>query len=281
MPKKGGGGGGIAGSWSKDRPEGSTIAIKDTGLGLLDNWAWLESALSIAMSFPGTAVNRGWPKIPGRFSAAGRALIASPSDGMWIARDLDKFEYWEEASGAWVPLYCAMIGEIRTVAFDPSSPPLGWLECNGAAVSESTYADLFAVIGYGFGNPGGGNFNLPDMRGRIAVGLDKSGSPDADFDAVGDSGGAKTHTLAVGELPTHSHTVASSGAHTHKGAIQTAGSIITGGTQPATVKTRVINTAQYSADHTHAVDDSGETRGSAHENRMKYIVVGSIVYAGT
>ena len=48
------------------------------------------------------------------------------------------------------------------------SVPDGWLECNGAAVSRTTYADLFKVIGtkYGAGD-GSTTFNLPDMNGRV------------------------------------------------------------------------------------------------------------------
>ena len=50
-------------------------------------------------------------------------------------------------------------------------PILGWLICNGAAVSRTTYAALFAVIGttYGTGN-GSTTFNLPDLRGRAPIG---------------------------------------------------------------------------------------------------------------
>lgn len=46
------------------------------------------------------------------------------------------------------------------------TPPVGWLEENGAAVSRTTYANLFAIIGtrYGAGN-GSTTFNLPDSRG--------------------------------------------------------------------------------------------------------------------
>lgn len=80
-----------------------------------------------------------------------------------------------------------------------SATPAGWLDCDGAAVSETTYADLFAVIGYTWGNPGGGNFNLPDFRGRALIG-DGTG-PGFTARTVGDTGGAETHQLTAGELP--------------------------------------------------------------------------------
>ena len=54
-----------------------------------------------------------------------------------------------------------------------SSPPDGWLECDGAAVSRTDYADLFAAIGtlWGVGD-GSTTFNIPDLRGVVARGWD-------------------------------------------------------------------------------------------------------------
>ena len=58
--------------------------------------------------------------------------------------------------------------------------PSGYLECNGAAVSRSTYAVLFAVIGtaYGTGN-GSSTFNLPDLRGEFVRGFDNGRGVDS------------------------------------------------------------------------------------------------------
>lgn len=284
MTKKGGGGGGILGSWSKDRPPGATLAIKDTGQGILDNWLWLQTALAVGMSFPGDATSRGWPIIPGRYTEAGRDLIASPSDGMWIARgDVRRIEYYDEATGKWIDLECAALGELRMVAFDPSSPPEGWLECNGAAVSRTTYAALFAVVGTAYGaGDGSTTFNLPNMKGRVSVGLDRSGSPDADFDAIGDSGGEKEVTLVASELPTHDHNCASGGNHQHNLPESGSGAVQDEFYYHASAITDTAET-DYDAGtfHDHTVDDSGETRDNAHENRMKYLVVGAIIYAGT
>jgi len=64
-------------------------------------------------------------------------------------------------------------------------------------VSQATYAALFAVIGVTYGNPGGGNFSLPDLRGRIPVGL----GTHASVDVLGDSDAA---TLAD-RSPSHHH----------------------------------------------------------------------------
>ena len=57
-----------------------------------------------------------------------------------------------------------------------SVPSGGWLWCNGQAVSQTTYANLFAAIGTTFNNsPGAGNFNVPDMRGNAPFGRDNMG----------------------------------------------------------------------------------------------------------
>jgi microcystin-dependent protein len=52
-----------------------------------------------------------------------------------------------------------------------STAPTGWLLCNGAAVSRTTYSDLFAVISttYGTGN-GSTTFNVPDLQRRFPLG---------------------------------------------------------------------------------------------------------------
>ncbi|MGN7977446.1 DUF859 family phage minor structural protein [Microbacterium sp. 22195] len=89
------------------------------------------------------------------------------------------------------------------VAFAGATAPSGWLLCDGSAVSRTTYATLFAVIGtaYGAGN-GSSTFNVPDLRGRIPVGRD---STQTEFDALGETGGEKTHKLTPSEMPTHNH----------------------------------------------------------------------------
>lgn len=84
-----------------------------------------------------------------------------------------------------------------------STAPTGYLLEDGAAVSRTTYADLFAAIGttYGAGN-GSTTFNVPDSRGRTAVNLL---STDAQFATRGLKYGEKNHTLTYAEMPSHSH----------------------------------------------------------------------------
>lgn len=83
-----------------------------------------------------------------------------------------------------------------------TSAPPGYLLEDGSAVSRTTYADLFAVIGTTFGAGNGSTtFNLPDSRGRVAV----NKSTDTEFDVLGEKQGAKTHVLTIAQLPSHDH----------------------------------------------------------------------------
>ena len=78
---------------------------------------------------------------------------------------------------------------VRTGAIMPhgdSSAPVGFLNCDGTAVSRTTYASLFGVIGttYGSGD-GASTFNLPDLRDNVAVGKSSSKSIGSIFDERG------------------------------------------------------------------------------------------------
>tara|TARA_Y100001937_G_C7094750_1_gene319583 strand:- start:857 stop:1405 length:549 start_codon:yes stop_codon:yes gene_type:complete len=108
-------------------------------------------------------------------------------------------------------------GGIPTATIVPwttSSIPTGFLECNGAAVSRSTYAALFAIIGttYGTGD-GSSTFTLPDLQDKVAV--SKSNNK-----ALASTGGANTVTstgnvggstanasLTTAQLASHQHDV--------------------------------------------------------------------------
>lgn len=92
--------------------------------------------------------------------------------------------------------------------------PTGWLPCDGSTFSRIDYAALYSVIGTSYGNGNGSTTaNLPDLRGRIAVG--RGTSPDVD--ALGDSDGqalasrTPMHSHAVADhahaIPPHQHTV--------------------------------------------------------------------------
>ena len=109
--------------------------------------------------------------------------------------------------------------------FTSNQPPPGWLWCAGQAVSRTTYAPLFAAIGTAHGvGDGATTFAVPDLRGRTLAGLDDMGGTDAGrlslANTLGTTGGAETHTIAQGNLPSVNFTVSGSvnvsdPGHTH------------------------------------------------------------------
>jgi len=97
--------------------------------------------------------------------------------------------------------------------------PEGFLFCGGQAVSRTTFARLFAVIGTTFGTGDGSTtFNVPDLRGRVVAGRDNmggtaagrltnagTGNPGIDGTALGAVGGADRHALTLLQTPAHTH----------------------------------------------------------------------------
>lgn len=126
------------------------------------------------------------------------------------------------------------VGDI--ILYPSSDVPTDFLRCDGAVVSRTTYADLFAVIGetYGAGN-GSTTFALPDLTGRVGVGR-------ATSYALGASGGETSHTLSEGEMASHTHSFPSH-THTATSTFKTPSLSHTISQQPAYSYTRLNSTA--------------------------------------
>jgi microcystin-dependent protein len=187
------------------------------------------------------------------------------------------------------------IGEIK--AFPTDTPPQGWLLCYGQAISRTTYAALFAVIGTRFGaGDGGSTFNLPDLRGRVLVGRDDMGGPAANrvtasgsgiaATVIGASGGAQTHTLSEGQMPPHTHEgeTNDAGDHFHDnitGRVNTPGAgngfvNSNGANGPVTMAGRTGNAGW----HRHAVYTNSKGGGQPHNNMQPSIIMNFIIRTG-
>jgi microcystin-dependent protein len=92
-----------------------------------------------------------------------------------------------------------------------ANAPTGYLLCDGASYLRADYPVLFAVIGTLFGSADGTHFNVPDAKSKVLRGYD---SGDANFNAVGKTGGSNTINVA------HSHTM---NLHTHSASGNTSG----------------------------------------------------------
>lgn len=100
-----------------------------------------------------------------------------------------------------------------------STAPAGFLFANGQAVSRTTYSSLFAAIGTTFGSGDGSTtFNVPDLRGRVAAGVDNMGGIGAagrlgsgenggitGTASLGVAGGEQGHVQTLAELVPHTH----------------------------------------------------------------------------
>ncbi len=121
---------------------------------------------------------------------------------------------YDEFQGDWIKIFSQDIGDVKySMRLNDHN---GWLKCDGRSISRNDYSELFAVIGTSFGSGDGvTTFNLPDVRGRVlgAIGT----GPGLTARSLGHKEGTETHTLTVGEIPSHSHTgtTDSSGSHTH------------------------------------------------------------------
>lgn len=89
-------------------------------------------------------------------------------------------------------------------AYGGTADPDGWLICDGRAISRTTYANLFAVIGttYGAGD-GSTTFNIPDLRQRFPLGKAASGTGST----MGESGGAINHSHSISAEASHTHSI--------------------------------------------------------------------------
>lgn len=90
------------------------------------------------------------------------------------------------------------VGEIRM--FAGNFAPAGWMFCEGQLVPISEYETLFNLIGTTYGGDGQSTFAMPDLRGRVPVHQGNGLS-------LAETGGAEEVTLAIAQIPAHSHPV--------------------------------------------------------------------------
>lgn len=102
------------------------------------------------------------------------------------------------------------LGEIRI--FAGTFAPVGWLLCNGQSLAIQEYSALFSVIGLQYGGDGVNTFMLPNLQGRVPIGMGTG--PNLSPRQNGQSGGASSVTLTLAQLANHNHAVACQGALT-------------------------------------------------------------------
>ena len=165
--------------------------------------------------------------------------------------------------------------------------PTGYLECDGSAVSRTTYSALFAIIGtaYGTGN-GSSTFNLPDLRGEFIRGFDNGKGTDSGRSIASSQSGANA---------SHDHSISASGTTSTTSLTGTAtrisetftsgstsgvfakGSSQTGPFTPSGTDNSNTGTLTIDASHNHTVSISGTTGSQGSEARPRNIAMMYII----
>ncbi len=138
----------------------------------------------------------------GKSAAFGKKSEAGDND-KWFEVRMDDIRFEGDVYVNGVPLDTIPIGTI--LPYSDTAIPSGYMICDGRAISRTLYSDLFDIIGTKYGEGDGSTtFNIPDLKGKVPVGYD---SGDSSFDTIGETGGEKTHTLTVDEIPAHKHQI--------------------------------------------------------------------------
>ena len=149
----------------------------------------------------------------------------------------------------------SLVGEIKL--WSAATAPDKWLLCDGAAISRTTYADLFELISttYGAGD-GTTTFNIPDLRGRAPIGAGQGSGLTAR--TLGASLGEEKHTDTINEMPNHRH----------------------GLSLPANSTRASGSSACVSTSSSQTKTTQSEGGGEGHNNIQPSLVVNFILYSG-
>lgn len=136
------------------------------------------------------------------FAAVVALIVAGVASAQVIVFQQDTPARASEVNGNF--LVVAPPGMMTIWAGAGTTPPNGWLFCDGASFSGTTYPNLQAALG---------GTVLPDLRGRVVVGLDSAslriGTGNAN--TVGETGGVELNT----QVPAHTHGITSEPNHAH------------------------------------------------------------------
>jgi microcystin-dependent protein len=241
---------------------GATVTLNVDGLGAKP----LRSAPSVEL-FAGTLI-QGTPY----------TALYNNSDAVWYLHNFHGNPYNIPLAGG-------------LTYYGPTAPNSAFAFPYGQAISRTTYATLFAIIGtdYGAGD-GSTTFTLPDVRGRVEAGKDDMGGSAASRlgggvltgTTLGATGGSDVIILSTSQIPSHTHTgttetVSADHAHTYSRAELTAGQT-GGGAFPGFAGTYSSqSTGGMSANHTHTFTTDAAGSGGSHINMQPTIITNKLI----
>jgi len=183
--------------WSTDTDTSVSLTAGNLGGGRLadsssNDITYAPIAASTAGNGNGYLIKKTSGSNTVTFDPDGSETVDGGSTFAWTTGNAS---YWFISDGAnWrVALDRGDVPVGSIVAWTTSAAPAGWLECDGSAISRTTYAGLFAVISDDYGNGDGSTtFNLPDLRGEFIRGFDNTAGTDPDAASRTDRGDGTT-----------------------------------------------------------------------------------------
>jgi len=172
--------------------------------------------------------------------------------------------------------------------YGASSPPAGYLNCDGSPVSRTTYAALFAVIGTSYGaGDGSTTFRVPELRGRVPAGREAVATLltathfGGDSTVLGATGGLESHTLTTAQLASHSHANSlTDPGHDHSIDVGSSGGGSTQVTQGVAGVNATVTGPVNSNTTGISITNASAGSGSAHNNVQPTLITNYIIFAG-
>jgi len=146
------------------------------------------------------------------------------------------------------------LSEIRIMSFGYA--PKGWAQCNGQLLPINQNQALFALLGTTYGGNGQTTFALPDLRDRVPIHTGNG-------HVLGERAGEEAHTLAVAELPAHTHVLA--------GTSTNADSPIPTGNLLGAANNAYASPANLTTLHPSTISSAGGSQ--PHENRQPFLAL--------
>lgn len=203
----------------------SSSASPDDLIGDLQSAAADAESAAVAASASAELAATSAGSIPSMTGGADTVLVINPTNDGWMYKTAAQMRTFLDLvvginvlapngdGSSLTGISTVQAGAI--VVFARNTAPTGYMKANGAAVSRSTYSNLFTAIGTTFGvGDGSTTFNIPDLRGEFIRGWD---------DSRGIDSGRAFGSAQADELKSHVHSV-SALLGTSGGAPQSSGS---------------------------------------------------------